>query len=107
VTARGISVSPQRGPRPNRVIDDPTSDGRPPVEIQRRGPDRPDVNPVAAGIAAVAESNAHTSIKVRVDPVKDQGRTEDLNAARSGSVAGSARSAGPEDANWLCPIEDR
>jgi hypothetical protein len=54
---------------------------------------------VAAGTAAVPESSAHTSIKARVDPVKEQGRTEDLIAARSGSVAGSARSAGPEDAN--------
>jgi REP element-mobilizing transposase RayT len=66
-----------------------------------------DLNPVAAGIAEVPESSAHTSIKARVDHVKDQGRTEDLNVARSGSVAGSARSAGLEEANWLCPIEDR
>jgi hypothetical protein len=66
-----------------------------------------DLNPVAAGIAEVPEASRHTSIKARVDHVKDEGRTEDLNAARSGSVAGSARSAGLEEANWLCPIEDR
>ena len=62
---------------------------------------------MAAGIAAVPESSAHTSIKARVDHVKDQGRTEDLNAAREGSVAGSAAAAGLEESHWLCPIEDR
>src|SRR5262249_35179175 len=66
-----------------------------------------DLNPVAAGIAAVPESSAHTSIKARVEHVKEQGRTEDLKAARSGSAAGSARSAGPGESHWLCPIEDR
>jgi hypothetical protein len=62
---------------------------------------------VAAGIATVPEASAHTSIKARVEHVQDQGRTEDLNAARSGSVAGSAHSAGLEESHWLCPIEDR
>ena len=66
-----------------------------------------DLNPVAAGIAEVPKSSAHTSIKARVDHVKEQGRTEDLKAARSGSVAGSAAAAGLEEAHWLCPIEDR
>jgi hypothetical protein len=66
-----------------------------------------DLNPVAAGIAAVPESSAHTSIKTRVDHVKDQGRTEELQAARRGSVAGSAAAVGLEDGHWLCPIEDR
>jgi REP element-mobilizing transposase RayT len=66
-----------------------------------------DLNPVAAGIAAVPESGEHTSIKERVDHVKAQGRTEDLKAARNGSVAGSNASAGLEESHWLCPIEDR
>jgi hypothetical protein len=66
-----------------------------------------DLNPVAAGIAAVPEASAHTSIKQRVDHVEAQGRTEDLKAARQGSVAGSAAAAGLEEALWLCPIEDR
>ena len=66
-----------------------------------------DLNPVAAGIAEVPETSAHTSIKARVDHVKEQGRTEDLKAARSGSVAGSAAAAGLEERHWLCPIEDR
>ena len=66
-----------------------------------------DLNPLAAGIAEVPEASAHTSIKERVDHVEAQGRTEDLKAARTGSVAGSAASAGLEEAHWLCPIEDR
>ncbi|MGH3429989.1 MAG: transposase [Mycobacteriales bacterium] len=66
-----------------------------------------DLNPVAAGIAEVPESSTHTSLKARVDHVKDQGRTEDLNPARSGSVAGSAAAAGLEEGHWLCPVEDR
>ncbi len=66
-----------------------------------------DLNPVAAGIAAVPEASAHTSIKERVDHIQVQGRAEDLKAARSGSVGGSAASAGLEESHWLCPIEDR
>jgi len=62
---------------------------------------------VAAGIAAVPEASEHTSIKARVDHVKDQGRTEDLKAAQTGSVAGSNASAGLEESHWLCPMEDR
>ncbi len=66
-----------------------------------------DLNPVAAGIAEVPEASAHTSIKERVDHVNAQGRTEDLKAAQSGSVAGLAASGGLEEAHWLCPVEDR
>jgi hypothetical protein len=66
-----------------------------------------DLNPVAAGIAEVPEASAHTSIKERVEHVKNQGRAEDLKAARAGSVAGSAASAGLEESLWLCPVEDR
>jgi len=66
-----------------------------------------DLNPVAAGIAEVPEASEHTSIKERVDHVKDQGRTDDLKGAREGSVAGSSASAGLEETQWLCPIEDR
>jgi hypothetical protein len=65
------------------------------------------LNPVAAGIAEVPEASAHTSIKERVDHVQAQGRTEDLKAARTGSVAGSAAAADLEEGHWLCPIEDR
>jgi hypothetical protein len=66
-----------------------------------------DLNPVAAGIAKVPEASNHTSIKERLDHVKAEGRTEDLKAAKSGSVAGSEASAGLEESHWLCPIEDR
>jgi hypothetical protein len=66
-----------------------------------------DLNPVAAGIAAVPEASEHTSVKQRVDHVKVQGRTADLKAARQGSVAGSKAAAGLEESHWLCPIEDR
>jgi hypothetical protein len=39
--------------------------------------------------------------------VQAQGRTEDLKAARTGSVAGSAAASGLEEGHWPCPIEDR
>ena len=35
------------------------------------------------------------------------GRTEDLKAAQTGSVAGSTAAAGLEEGLWLCPVEDR
>ena len=41
-----------------------------------------DLNPVAAGIAAVPEKSDHTSVKARVEHVKKQGRVQDLQAAR-------------------------
>jgi REP element-mobilizing transposase RayT len=66
-----------------------------------------DLNPVAAGIVEVPEASPHTSVTARVEHVKAQGRTGDLNAAEQGSVAGSAASAGLEETIWLCPIEDR
>ena len=66
-----------------------------------------DLNPVAAGLVDVPEASPHTSIKERVDHVKDQERCEDLEASRRGSVAGSEASSGLEDALWLCPVEDR
>jgi hypothetical protein len=66
-----------------------------------------DLNPVAAGIAEVPEASEHTSIKERVEHVEAQGRSEDLKAAKRGSVAGSNASSGLEEAHWLCPIEDR
>jgi len=65
-----------------------------------------DLNPVAAGIAKVPEASKHTSIKQRVEHVKEQGRANNLNASRAGSVSGS-KAAGLEEGLWLCPIEDR
>jgi hypothetical protein len=66
-----------------------------------------DLNPVAAGLAAVPEESEHTSVKQRVEHVVAQGRIGDVKAAQAGSVAGVARSAGMEEALWLCPLEDR
>jgi hypothetical protein len=66
-----------------------------------------DLNPVAAGISELPEDSEHTSIKERVEQVKVSGRTEDLKAAKNGSVAGSEAAAGLEESIWLCPIEDR
>jgi hypothetical protein len=66
-----------------------------------------DLNPVAAGLVATPEEEKHTSIKQRVEHVVSAGRVEDLKAAEHGSVAGVGRSAGLEEALWLCPIEDR
>ena len=66
-----------------------------------------DLNPVAAGIAAVPEASPYTSIKARVEHAAHAGRTAELQAAEAGSVAGSCASAGIEESLWLCPIEDR
>jgi hypothetical protein len=66
-----------------------------------------DLNPVAAGIAAIPEVGPHTSYKARVDHAQAQGRLDDLAAAEQGSVAGSRASAGLEESLWLSPIEDR
>ncbi len=66
-----------------------------------------DLNPVAAGLAAVPEASEHTSIKQRVDHVVADGRVEDAKAAEGGSVVGVGRSSGLEESLWLCPIEDR
>ena len=66
-----------------------------------------DLNPVAAGIAEVPEASKYTSIKQRVEHVKEQGRANDLNAAQAGSVAGSTAVAGLEEGLWLCPVQDR
>jgi hypothetical protein len=65
------------------------------------------LNPVAAKIADVPETSEYTSVKQRVDHIKAQDRTDDLEAAKSGSVAGSVAASGLEENLWLCPIEDR
>jgi REP element-mobilizing transposase RayT len=66
-----------------------------------------DLNPVAAGIAALPEASAHTSIKRHVEHVEDQGRTNDIRVGERGTVPAQAASSDLEDAHWLCPIEDR
>ena len=66
-----------------------------------------DLNPVAAKIADVPEASKHTSIKQRVDHIKAQDATAQLEAAKGGSVSGSQAASGLEEGLWLCPIEDR
>jgi hypothetical protein len=66
-----------------------------------------DLNPVAAKIADVPEASKHTSVKQRVDHIKAEGRPDQLEAAKAGSVAGSLAASGLEEKLWLCPIEDR
>jgi hypothetical protein len=66
-----------------------------------------DLNPVAAKIADLPETSEYTSVKQRVDHIKAEGRTAQLEAAKAGSVAGSLAASGLEEKLWLCPIEDR
>ena len=66
-----------------------------------------DLNPVAAKVAEVPETSKHTSVKRRVDHIKAEDKTAQLEAAKAGSVAGSQAAGGLEEGLWLCPIEDR
>ncbi len=61
-----------------------------------------DLNPVAAGIAEVPEASSHSSIKERVEHVREQDRAEDLKAAEAGSVAGSQAAEGLEEDATKC-----
>jgi hypothetical protein len=60
-----------------------------------------DLNPVAAGIAAVPENSQHTSIRQRVAHVEAPGRTEDLNAAEQGMARAQAVSSGLENGHVM------
>jgi hypothetical protein len=66
-----------------------------------------DLNPVAAKIADVPETSKYTSVKQRVDHIRAEDTTSQLEAAKAGSVAGSLAASGQEEKLWLCPIEDR
>jgi hypothetical protein len=66
-----------------------------------------DLNPVAAGVAALPETSPHTSIVRRIENVRKQRRLRDLREARKGSVAASKVAKGLEDGCWLTPFEDR
>jgi hypothetical protein len=66
-----------------------------------------DLNPLAAGISLAPEQSDHTSLKQRVDHVRQQGKLDWLRAARQGSVAGSKAAGHLEQGHWLIPIEDR
>ena len=66
-----------------------------------------DLNVLAAGLVQVPEESPHTSIRARIEHCRQQGRLNDLWAARESSVAGVQATRGLEDSLWLCPIEDR
>jgi hypothetical protein len=66
-----------------------------------------DLNPVAAGTAKLPETSRHTSIRQRVDHVCQQGKLAQLQAARSGSVAGRHACGDLDQGHWLCPMDDR
>jgi len=55
----------------------------------------------------VPEASPHTSVSTRVNHVKVQGRTAELQAAAQGGAVAPQASAGLEESIWLCPIEDR
>ena len=65
-----------------------------------------DLNPVAAGIAATPEASPYTSVRSRVEHCREQGRLEDLQAARAGSVAAARAAQGLDTGHWLCPLGD-
>lgn len=65
-----------------------------------------DLNPVAAGIAALPEDSPYTSVHQRVEHCRKKGRLADLHAAHQGSVAATTQAAGLDDDHWLCPIND-
>lgn len=66
-----------------------------------------DLNPVAAGIAAVPETSEYTSIKQRVDHAFAVGAMNRVRQASGKSVAGTAIEGDFEQSHWLCPLQDR
>ena len=67
-----------------------------------------DLNPVAAGIATTPEAAPHTSIKQRVDHVRNSGDLKTLQAAAAATSIPAARiEADLEQSHWLCPLQDR
>jgi len=66
-----------------------------------------DLNLLSAGLVQLPEESAHTSIQARIEHCRQQGRLNDLLAARKSAVAGVQAARGLEENLWLCPIEDR
>lgn len=66
-----------------------------------------DLNPVAANVTKTPESSPHTSIRQRVEHVRNQGKLEELKSADKGSVAASQALGNVEQDHWLIPLEDR
>jgi hypothetical protein len=66
-----------------------------------------DLNPLAAGLVPLPEQAPFTSLYLRVENCRRQGRGADLLAARRGTALGVSRCRGMENSLWLCPIENR
>jgi REP element-mobilizing transposase RayT len=65
-----------------------------------------DLNPLAAGISPTPEDSPYTSVHSRVEHCRQQGRLDDLQAARDGSVAAAQAAEGLDANHWLCPLGD-
>jgi hypothetical protein len=66
-----------------------------------------DLNPLAAGQVTVPEEALFTSLYLRIERCRHQGRLVDLQAARTSAAMGVAACRGMEAGLWVCPIEDR
>ena len=67
-----------------------------------------DLNPVAAGIAKTPEDAKHTSIRQRVEHVRNARALPTLTiAAAAKSVVAAKIEADLEQSHWLCPLQDR
>jgi hypothetical protein len=66
-----------------------------------------DLNPFAAGLVNTPEEAIYTSLFLRVEHCRRQGRLEDLQAARGSVALGVTKCRGMEQGLWLCSIEDQ
>jgi hypothetical protein len=63
-----------------------------------------DLNPVAAGIVAVPEESAHTSIHARVEHVRAAGLVEAVRTETGVEAPARPMADDPEAGLWLCPV---
>lgn len=90
-----LSAFQPRGPEPRGVLRGTVpAFGHSRSSISSEHCPHVDLNPVAAGVAEEPEVSVRTAIK-RDEHVREQGRAEDLKAAKAGSVAGSNAAQGP------------
>ena len=66
-----------------------------------------DLNPLAAGMAALPETSRYTSVRQRVRHFHQKNQHKQLKMARQGSVAASRKIGNAEQDHWLIPFEDR